>query len=74
MTWPGPVEAGKPLHCYSGDDSRREVDDSRGEVDDSRGEVAVFNDDGTGEWRELTFGDPSLRGDKRYVDERNNPD
>jgi len=67
VTWPGPVEAGKPLHCYSGDDSRREVDDSRGEV-------AVFNDDGTGEWRELTFGDPSLRGDKRYVDERNNPD
>lgn len=73
--WPAPVEAGKPLVFYCGDDSRGEYvykyvsnevwdpADATGGLaagdkylDDGKLYVAIFNDDGTGQWKELTFG------------------
>lgn len=73
--WPAPVEAGKPLVYYSGDDSRGEYiykyvsnknwdpADATGGLsagdkylDDGKLYVGIFNEDGTGEWKELSFG------------------
>ncbi|WP_227429982.1 PhoX family protein [Psychrobacter sp. I-STPA6b] len=74
-----PVEEGKPVVCYMGDDSRGEyiykfVSDAKWSNADIGGGhkagdkyldkgtlyVAIFNDDGTGEWKELTHGKNGL--------------
>ena len=74
-----PVEEGKPVVCYMGDDSRGEyiykfVSDAKWSNADIGGGikagdkyldkgtlyVAVFKEDGTGEWKELTFGKNGL--------------
>ncbi|MDY6841514.1 MAG: PhoX family phosphatase [Pseudomonadota bacterium] len=83
--WPAPVEPGKPLVFYSGDDSRGEyiykyvsnqpwdpADADRGlaagdkYLDDGKLYAGVFNEDGTGEWREISTENPDLAGDQTY--------
>lgn len=69
-----PVQNGHPLTFYSGDDARNEyiykfVTEARYQPGRTRGDildkgtlyVAVFNDDGTGEWRVLDIRDKAFR-------------
>jgi secreted PhoX family phosphatase len=69
-----PPQLGQPLACYSGDDAQNEYiykfvtaerhrpgRDSRDMLDHGTLYVAVFHDDGSGEWRALDFADPDFR-------------
>ncbi len=77
-----PAEAGKPVVCYSGDDSRFEyiykfVSDGLYEPGVTRGDildsgtlyVARFHDDGTGEWLPLVFGRNGLDASNGFADQ-----
>ena len=76
-----PAEAGKPVVCYSGDDSRFEyiykfVSAANFEpgttdgsiLDDGTLYVARFNDDGTGEWLALVPGENGLTPENGFAD------
>ncbi|WP_018954749.1 PhoX family protein [Thioalkalivibrio sulfidiphilus] len=69
-----PVQNGQPLTFYAGDDARNEyiykfVTEARYQPGRTKGDildkgtlyVAVFNDDGTGEWRALDIKDKAFR-------------
>ncbi|MFN3835457.1 MAG: PhoX family protein [Glycocaulis sp.] len=77
-----PAEAGKPVVCYSGDDSRFEyiykfVSEGRYQPGVTRGDildtgtlyVAKFNDDGTGEWLPLIYGRNGLDESNGFTDQ-----
>lgn len=68
-----PAEAGQPIVCYSGDDARGEYiykfvsagayvpGETRGEIlDEGVLYAAKFNEDGSGEWLALTYGENGL--------------
>lgn len=71
---------GKPVVCYSGDDSRFEyiykfvsaasyAEGTRGEIlDEGTLYVAKFNDDGTGEWLALAPGQNGLTPENGFAD------
>jgi secreted PhoX family phosphatase len=76
-----PAEAGKPVVCYSGDDSRFEyiykfVSAKPYEPGVSKGEIldegtlyaAKFNDDGSGEWLALAPGQNGLTPENGFAD------
>ncbi len=75
-----PAEAGKPIVCYSGDDSRFEyiykfvsakayAEGDRGEIlDDGTLYVAKFNADGSGEWLALAPGENGLTPENGFAD------
>jgi secreted PhoX family phosphatase len=75
-----PVEAGKPVVCYSGDDSRFEyiykfvsaapyAEGVRGEIlDEGTLYVAKFNADGSGEWLALAPGQNGLTPENGFAD------
>lgn len=76
-----PAVAGKPVVCYSGDDSRFEyiykfvsaanydpATASGALLDDGTLYVAKFNADGTGEWLALTPGQNSLTPENGFAD------
>ncbi|MDG9666955.1 PhoX family phosphatase [Hahella sp. CR1] len=78
----GLVEEGKPIVCYSGDDSRFEyiykyvsnqayyADTASGALlDDGKLYVAKFNDDGSGEWLELSHGVNGLTVANGFADQ-----
>lgn len=77
-----PAEAGQPVVCYSGDDSRFEyiykfVSDGLYEPGVTRGEIldsgtlyaARFNDDGSGEWLPLVYGQNGLDESNGFADQ-----
>lgn len=77
-----PAEAGKPVVCYSGDDARFEyiykfVSEGLYEPGVTRGDildtgtlyVAKFNDDGTGEWLPLVYGQNGLDESNGFTDQ-----
>ncbi|WP_429911006.1 PhoX family protein [Glycocaulis sp.] len=77
-----PAEAGQPVVCYSGDDARFEyiykfVSEGLYQPGVTRGEildtgtlyVAKFNDDGTGEWLPLVFGQNGLDASNGFADQ-----
>jgi secreted PhoX family phosphatase len=77
-----PAEAGKPVVCYSGDDSRFEyvykfVSEGLYQPDVTRGEildtgtlyVARFNEDGTGDWLPLVYGQNGLDESNGFTDQ-----